>query len=447
MNQKPKSDCMITLKRTVFCLILIFGTTFTYAQENDEEIDFINTHEESEDNIPIPNAPDTEAVPEDRHLTDKQTVYTGVHDGLEDMNLHTEEVNVEEALVLHRQDVRLLPNKDGSFELFVRHIPGRESILITDSTAEPDGLADNYTLRAYDWHATYGDEQRILNGKILKREPPLYFLMDSTPAEIQGFEKGTQWFHIHLPKAVMFGYPWGREGQFDIGAGTWISIRTFNKRFADYSGPYKDNPFVITSREKPKPVVEREKPFQQLAKEGNGQFFQARNTQHMLDRIDEILAQNTGQDLDVAIVLDTTISMKEDLKEIKKQLAPKFAAFQLQPENRQKSQRLAIVFYRDYPPDKYLTKEIDFTNNLEQFQAVLDIEVAAGGYDTPEAVYEGIDAAIHRLSWYNPRRLIIQIGDAIPHPIPRRNITAKTVARDAEKNNISVNTILLPNRK
>ncbi len=438
---------MITLRRSIFCLIVIFGSASIYTQENNEEMGIIDVHEEPEDNIPIPNLPDTEAVPEDRHLTDQQATPISVHDGMEEMEGDTIDADTEDILILHRQDVRLLPNKDGSFELFVRYLEGRESILITDSTAEPDGLADNYTLRAYDWHATYGDEQRILNGKILKREPPLYFLMDSTPSQIQGFEKGSKWFHIHLPKAVMFGYPWGREGQFDIGAGTWISIRTFGKPYADYSGPYKDNPFVITSRQKPKPMVEREKPFQELAQAGHGQFFQARNTQHMLDRIDEILAQNTGEDLDVAIVLDTTISMKEDLKEIKKQLAPKFAAFRLQPENRQKSQRLGIVFYRDYPPDKYLTKEIDFTNNLEQFQAVLDIEVAAGGYDTPEAVYEGIDAAIHRLSWHNPRRLIIQIGDAIPHPIPRRNITAKTVARDAAKNNISVNTILLPNRK
>lgn len=427
------------------CLFFLVSLSLLSAQNMPVNLDFVDIDETSEDKLPVPDAPDTEAVPAD---LDKNLAHDDIEKERDLYSSQTYDHEGESFLELGRGDVRLLPNKDGSFELFVRHIPGRESILITDSTAEPDGLADNYTLRAYDWHPTYGDEQRILDGKILKRDPPLYFLMDSTPSAIQGFEEGTEWFHINLPRAVMFGYPWGREGQFDIGVGTWISIRTFAKPYADYSGPYKDNPFVITSREKTKPVVvEREKPFRALAQEGAGEFYQAKNTQHMLDRIEEILNQNSGQNIDIAIVLDTTISMKEDLKEIKKQLAPKIAAFRLKSENRDRVQRIGIVFYRDYPPDKYLTKENNFTQDLEVFQDILTLETAAGGYDTPEAVYEGIAAAIHKLSWNNDRRIIIQIGDAIPHPKPRRNITSKSVTRDAQRKNIALYCILLPNRK
>lgn len=411
-----------------FCLSLVFSSLLLQAQNSD--LDFIDVEEgrkSAPENLSTTNNLNNRLVPGQEPMADSNNV-----------------------LKLGRGDVRLLPNKDGSFELFVQHLPGRESILITDSTAEPDGLADNYTLRAYDWHPTYGDEERVLNGKVLKRDPPLYFLMDSTPGPIQGFEEGSEWFHINLPKAVMFGYPWGREGQFDIGAGTWISIRTFDKPYADYSGPYKDNPFVITTREKPTqpPVVqERQKPFRDLAQDADGKFYEAKNTQDMLDRIDEILAQNTGYDIDIAIVLDTTISMKEDLREIKKQLVPKIAAFRLQPENRDKIQRIGMVFYRDYPPDKYLTKEIDFTSDPQVFQDSLNTETAAGGYDTPEAVYEGIDAGIHKLAWENDKRILIQIGDAIPHLKPRGKVDGKTVTRDAKKKDISLYPILLPNRK
>ncbi|MGL4524855.1 MAG: vWA domain-containing protein [Spirochaetia bacterium] len=441
------------MKRTLLLGIWIYLTLciIRVSSQEDDTLDFIDIDENAPRRMlrqdPVGPPPTRSSTEEVDPTLDDESLPPVVRQNPGIGNRTLEVADANEVLKLGRGDVRLLPNKDGSFELFVLHVPGRESVLVTDSTADPEALADNYTLRAYDWHPTFGDEKRILNGRILERDPPLYFLMDSTPTPVKGFEPQTQWFHIHLPKAVLFGYPWGREGQFDIKSGTWISLRTFEKPNADYRGRFKDNPFVITSKEKPAKEVVREKPFKDLSAQSNGKFYNAKDTQQMLDRIEEILQENTGQDIDIAFVVDTTISMKEDIKEIKKQLAPKIARFRLQEENRDKTQRIGLVLYRDYPPDRYLTREKDFTEELDQFQGDLDEADAAGGYDTPEAVYEGIDAAMNKLSWSQPRKIIVQMGDAIPHPVPKRKITEKTVMDAAQKKDIAIYSILLPNRK
>jgi len=81
--------------------------------------------------------------------------------------------------------------------------------------------------------------------------------------------------------------------------------------------------------------------------------------------------------------------------------------------------RFALVAFRD-KGDEFVTRVKPFTPKLEEMKAYLDATVANGGGDPPEAVLEGLKAALVELSWTpkqskgdeNVVRLIYLVGDA-----------------------------------
>ena len=68
---------------------------------------------------------------------------------------------------------------------------------------------------------------------------------------------------------------------------------------------------------------------------------------------------------------------------------------QLQPRP---ALRFALVAYRDHG-DEYVTRVYDFTPELATFQKLLSSVRADGGGDEPEALNEGLHAAVEQLSW------------------------------------------------
>lgn len=340
------------------------------------------------------------------------------------------------------EETRLLRNADGSFELYVLKTEGRESILLVDSSADPNGITDNYALRAYDWDASYGDEKRLLNGKLLEAEEPLYFLMSSNAQSVEGFPEGTRWFHIHMPAAVLYGYPWGREGQFEIKPGTWLNVRAFSAPHADYQQPYGDNPFVISRKIKEEPRAEREEPFFVLAAQTQGRFYNVKNSAEMLESIGALLLENQAQPLDIAFVIDTTISMKDDIEAIKKELAALLA----ENYGETGAARIGFTLYRDYG-EQYLTQPHSFSSDIKTAQNILQGITVAGGRDIPEAVYEGLETALDQLSWQSAARIIVQIGDAPPHAKPRGEASQATALAKAAAKNVKIYCILLPDRQ
>ncbi|MCP4163360.1 MAG: hypothetical protein GY760_25145, partial [Deltaproteobacteria bacterium] len=105
--------------------------------------------------------------------------------------------------------------------------------------------------------------------------------------------------------------------------------------------------------------------------------------------------------------------------------------------------RIGIVLYRDYK-EEYLTKIFAFESDLDVVQGRLNRIKVAGGRDLPEAVYEGLYEAVSSFDWSASSRLIIQVGDALPHEDPKGSITKEMVFSKAQNSNISIFPILLP---
>lgn len=118
--------------------------------------------------------------------------------------------------------------------------------------------------------------------------------------------------------------------------------------------------------------------------------------------------------LDLALVIDTTGSMSDELAYLKSEIAGIAAA--VREQFPQVDQRYSLIVYRD-EGDAYVTQTFDFTGSLEEFQRNLDGQWATGGGDYPEAMHLALEQAAG-LSWrrQNAARVLFLVADAPPHP-------------------------------
>jgi len=352
---------------------------------------------------------------------------------------------VSQNLLIEPGDVYIEMEPGEGFHLWIRQKPGMNSVLLTESTADPEKKRDSFALRAYDYNPVNGDEPRMLDGELLPRDRDLYFLIDSSPEYNEIL--GTDAFQIFVPLEVTYGYAWSREGQMEIRQGTWLNLRSFEMPYADYSGIYQDNPFVLSARikELPPAVVPEvaEKELEDIMEEAalmtGGEFIRADDGDDAVDKIGRIITSVDGGSIDVVLVVDTTVSMKNDINFIQKKLVP---LVETHIEGFE-SFRIGIVLYRDYK-EAYLTRETPFQDDMERVQWYLNRITVSGGRDIPEAVYEGIFSGISNFDWQADHRIIIQVGDAPPHEEPKGEITKDMVYREAAALGISIYPILLP---
>lgn len=118
--------------------------------------------------------------------------------------------------------------------------------------------------------------------------------------------------------------------------------------------------------------------------------------------------------LDIAILLDATASMRDEIAELKaniEQIATQVGALPSQP-----TIRLGLVAYRDQT-DEYVTLPFDFTGNVTEFAVSLNRIEASGGGDYPEALTLALAETVQALSWRSTPaiRLVFLIADAPPH--------------------------------
>ena len=293
---------------------------------------------------------------------------------------------------------------------------------MTETTKDPQNRLDNFAYRDFQYNSINGDEKRILNGKELDtRGKRLYSLIDSSP------EKDTplgEAFHIWVPYIICYGYEWDRHGEVQVLDGTFFNIRAFEKPYADYTGSFSDNPFVL--RVTQKSIKEVHDPafsepaaasFSELARLSGNKLIYSENVDGIMPSIEVILTPKKHKKLDVVFVIDATESMKDDIKKVRELLAaslkkvlPKYDSY-----------RIGLVLYKDYYDD-FLTKTAtDFTSDIDRFSAALRSFSVFGGRDIPEAVYEGIDAGLD-LEWRTDAdtdRKLILIGDAPPPTRPQ----------------------------
>lgn len=397
-------------------------------------------------------------------------------------------------LLIRPSDIRLVPENGAGFDeikgyhLFVKKNPGVESIMLVETTKDPEGKADNYAYRAMEYNEINGDEIRYLNGKVLDSKYSKYSLIDSTPEPDDEFGEA---FHIYIPYQMEYGYPWSRNGIVTIDRGTFINVRSFAKKYGDYSGEYYDNAYmfdlgapVVIHKEKPvepetepepemesEPVAAEEvRPepepvpvpiltddYNPVATEKFGEISEFLTYSKGPETIvEDIMASldsiNPKRKVDVVFAIDATGSMKDDIEQLRKEWVPRLIA-----ELKQFDEiRLGLLLYRDYP-DNFRFKGLpvkffDFTYNIKEFEANLNAFIIKGteGGDIPEAVYEAMYAALEFYKWdEDAQRKIILIGDAEPHPKPRGSgkYSKDLVMKLAAEKEIAIDAIITPDDK
>ncbi|MDR0501794.1 MAG: VWA domain-containing protein [Treponema sp.] len=327
-------------------------------------------------------------------------------------SLHAQDLSISSG------DLRLELRKDGGFHLFIRKKPDISSVLLTETTRDPQMRADNYAYRAGEWNPINGDEIRLLNGVPIPKESRVYSLISSTV--VNHSELGPS-FHIYIPYILYYGYEGGRRGEVYLTDGTYLNIRAFALPYADYRGAFRDNPFTLEAKQEPVPEPE-DKP------------------EDVVDKILDVLGKEKGKALDIVICLDTTNSMKKYIDPVRAKLIPELREF----VHSFPSFRIGMVLFKDYY-ETYLTRVIQFTTDFNKFQRDLNAIRVGGGGDIPEAVHEALHDGAVKFKWEAESRVIVLVTDAPAHPKPRGKITKEMMEKEISNRNIAVHSILVNN--
>ncbi len=124
-------------------------------------------------------------------------------------------------------------------------------------------------------------------------------------------------------------------------------------------------------------------------------------------------AQVARTKLDIALLIDTTGSMGDELDFLKTEFSS--ITDRIASKYPNADQRWALVVYRD-EGDEYVTRTFDFDGDLQAFDSSLSDQTFDGGGDTPEAPEAGIEE-VNGLSWRpesSVARLVFWAADA-PH--------------------------------
>ncbi len=341
------------------------------------------------------------------------------------------------------EDIKIDQSLEGGYNIWIRKTEEIGSVLLAESTEDPERETPSFALRNPAYHPANGDERRLLNGEFLEQNNNGYFIIDSTPEVHPDLGPA---FRLFVPYVVNYGYPWSREGELQVLDGAYLNLRTFEKPYADYGGAFRDNPFILRVVQKPMEgppdahyMDDTVDSFTEIAGEGKGEVVFSTGEADVLDRIRFVLSRPAGKTLDLVLALDTTESMKNDIPYLEERLIPL-----LEEVTAGYSRfRFGIVFYKDYM-EEYLTRIVPFEPTLETAQRSLADLKVFGGRDIPEAVYEALFDALHGFPWDAEERKVILIGDAPPHPRPRGRITKDMVYRYAESLGVEIHTIILP---
>jgi hypothetical protein len=144
--------------------------------------------------------------------------------------------------------------------------------------------------------------------------------------------------------------------------------------------------------------------------------------------------------MDLAFCIDTTGSMQSEIDMVKtktRDMVAKLSAGKPAPII-----RIGLVAYRD-TGDEYVTKVFPFTSDIDKVVKDISSLKADGGGDAPEAVDQGLHAALTELQWASDTRtakLLFLIGDAGPHGM-KTDLDWRQDCRNAIARGIQINTM------
>lgn len=116
--------------------------------------------------------------------------------------------------------------------------------------------------------------------------------------------------------------------------------------------------------------------------------------------------------MDLALVLDTTGSMGDEMAYLQAELDSIVARFKREAGNL--DLRIAVIAYRD-EGDDYVVRSTPLTGDIRSVRATLSAQEAGGGGDMPEAVDRAM-AAAERMQWRpGAAKAILLVADAPPH--------------------------------
>lgn len=128
----------------------------------------------------------------------------------------------------------------------------------------------------------------------------------------------------------------------------------------------------------------------------------------------------TGQALDLVFIMDATGSMGSYIREATRNIETICETIIQSEQLRDpKALRLALIAYRDHPPQdhSYVTRTFEFTPHVADIKSHLRTLTASGGGDGPEAVTAALAEAV-KLPWRpEATKLAVLITDAPPHGI------------------------------
>ncbi len=122
-----------------------------------------------------------------------------------------------------------------------------------------------------------------------------------------------------------------------------------------------------------------------------------------------------SQEADIALVLDTTGSMGDELSYLQTEFDA--IAATLHEKVPQVTPRWSLVLYKD-KGDTYLTRSFKFTSDTATFRTQLRAQAAGGGGDIPEAVVDGLGET-EKLDWRKDAsvaKMAFWVADAPAHP-------------------------------
>ncbi len=146
-----------------------------------------------------------------------------------------------------------------------------------------------------------------------------------------------------------------------------------------------------------------------------------------------------GVPVDIVFILDTTGSMGEEIKRLIATID--LIHMNLSALSSKAQIRFGMVLYRD-KDDKYRTKVVPLTADIDEFRAALEQVGAGGGGDTPEDLQTALHKAMRGVDWNEDGlRLGFVITDASPHLDYGQRYTYISAALEAKQKGIKLFTV------